>query len=254
MLKIENLSISYGEIRVLNKVCLYVNPGEIVVILGANGSGKTTLLRAISGLIPPVSGGMSFFDKDISHMLPDELVRIGICHVPEGRHIFPTLSVYNNLRMGAYLWSRGKSDREFLQSIDHIFQLFHILMERRRQKGSTLSGGEQQLLAIARALMSRPKLLMLDEPSMGLAPLVAKHIFETIKQLNDQGMTVLLVEQNVRSSLAISTRGYVLKIGQIVLEGSAQELLANEEIKAIYLGKRTIRTLTNKTEGIRLPG
>ena len=254
MLKIEDLSISYGNIRVLNKVCLYVGQGEIVVILGANGSGKTTLLRAISGLIPPVSGRMSFFEKDISLSLPGDLVRLGICHVPEGRHIFPTLSVYNNLGMGAYLWSKRKPHREFQQAIDHIFQLFPILKERRRQKGSTLSGGEQQLLAIARALMSRPKLLMLDEPSMGLAPLIVKHVFETIRQLNDQGMTVLLVEQNVRSSLSISTRGYVLKTGQIVLEGSAQELLANEEVKAIYLGERTIRTLTNKTEEIRLPG
>lgn len=238
MLKIEKLSLSYGEIAVLHDVCLQVDHKEIVAIVGSNGSGKTTLLRSISGLLPVSSGRMSFLDMDITHMRADRLVGMGVCQVPEGRHIFPALSVYANLEMGAYLRSGRSARAKFEKTIQFLFQLFPILEERKKQKGGTLSGGEQQMLAIARALMAAPKLLMLDEPSMGLAPLVVKDIFKTIKHLNQQGLTVLLVEQDVEASLSISNRGYALQLGRIVLEGSGQELLENEEVKAIYLGKR----------------
>jgi branched-chain amino acid transport system ATP-binding protein len=181
---------------------------------------------------------MSFLDMDITHMRADRLVGMGVCQVPEGRHIFPALSVYANLEMGAYLRSGRSARAKFEKTIQFLFQLFPILEQRKKQKGGTLSGGEQQMLAIARALMAAPKLLMLDEPSMGLAPLVVKEIFKTIRHLNQQGLTVLLVEQDVETSLSISKRGYALQLGRIVLEGSGQELLENEEVKAIYLGKR----------------
>ncbi len=237
MLKIENLCISYGEIEVLHSVCLDVNEGEVVAIVGSNGSGKTTLLRSISGLLPVSSGRMTFLDVDITNIRPDILVRMGVCQVPEGRHIFPTLSVYDNLEMGAYLRTGRKSRTQFKQVLEFVYKLFPILEKRRQQKGGTLSGGEQQMLAMARALMAGPKLLMLDESSMGLAPQAVRNIFDTIKHLNNQGITVLLVEQEVEASLAISVRGYVLQLGQIVLEGAGRELLKNKEVKAIYLGK-----------------
>lgn len=239
MLKIENLRISYGEIEVLHGVSLNVEQGEIVAIVGSNSSGKTTLLRCISGLVPSVAGRMAFFDTDISRRRPDELVKMGVIQVPEGRHIFPTLSVYDNLKMGAYLQNARKSKTKIQQTLEFVFKLFPILEKRRKQKGGTLSGGEQQMLAIGRALMTDPKLLMLDEPSMGLAPLIVRDIIKTIKQLNREGLTVLLVEQDVESSLTIATRGYVMQLGRIVLEGSGRELLADEEVKAIYLGKKS---------------
>jgi branched-chain amino acid transport system ATP-binding protein len=236
MLKIESLSLSYGKIEVLHDVSLQVDHKEIVAIVGSNGSGKTTLLRSISGLLPVSSGRISFRDVDITHMRADKLVGMGICQVPEGRHIFPALSVYANLEMGAYV-RRGRSARaEFEKNIQFLFELFPILEHRKKQKGGTLSGGEQQMLAMARALMAAPKLLMLDEPSMGIAPLVVKNIFRTIRQLNSQGLTVLMVEQEVEASLSISKRGYALQLGRVVLEGTGQELLANEQVKAIYLG------------------
>lgn len=237
MLKIEKLSLSYGEIEVLHEVSLQVDHREIVAIVGSNGSGKTTLLRSISGLLP-VSGRISFLDVDITHMRADRLVGMGLCQVPEGRHIFPALSVYANLEMGAYVRSGKRARLEFEKTIQFLFDLFPILEQRKKQKGGTLSGGEQQMLAIARALMAAPKLLMLDEPSMGIAPLVVRDIFRTIRHLNSQGLTVLLVEQDVEASLSISKRGYALQLGRIVLEGSGQDLLANEEVKAIYLGKK----------------
>ncbi len=213
--------------------------GEIVAIVGSNSSGKTTLLRCISGLIPSTAGRMVFLDRDISCRRPDELVKMGVIQVPEGRHIFPTLSVYDNLIMGAYLQNSRKSKTKIQHTLEFVFNLFPILEKRRKQKGGTLSGGEQQMLAIGRALMTDPKLLMLDEPSMGLAPLIVRDIIKTIKQLNRKGLTVLIVEQDVESSLSIATRGYVMQLGRIVLEGSGRELLADEEVKAIYLGKRS---------------
>jgi branched-chain amino acid transport system ATP-binding protein len=242
MLEIENLSVSYGEIHALHDVCLRVDVGDIVSIVGANGSGKTTLLRSVSGLLPIASGSITFCDAKITRMRPDALVKMGICQVPEGRHIFPTLSVYSNLEMGAYLGRKRKSQKEFHRDLDSVFQLFPTLEERKRQKGGTLSGGEQQMLAIARALMARPRLMMLDEPSMGLAPLLVRHIFATIKKLNHGGITVLLVEQDVEASLSISTRGYVLQLGRVALEGPGSELLGNKAVKAIYLGKKAPQT------------
>ncbi len=240
MLEIKNICMSYGEIQVLHDVVLCVNRGEIVGIVGSNGSGKTSLLRCLSGLQPVSSGRVSFLDEDITNMRPDRLVRLGICQVPEGRHIFSTLSVYSNLEMGAYIKGNRKSRAEFLDALHFVFELFPILENRKRQKGGTLSGGEQQMLAIARALMSGPRLLMLDEPSMGLAPLIVRDIFAGIRQLNRKGLTVLLVEQDVAASLAISTRGYVLQLGRVVLEGTGQALLENEAVKAIYLGEKIV--------------
>jgi len=238
MLKIEKLSLSYGEIEVLHDVSLHVDHKEIVAIVGSNGSGKTTLLRSISGLLPVSSGRISFLDIDVTHTRADKLVGMGLCQVPEGRHIFPALSVYANLEMGAYLRSGRRARAESEKTIQFLFELFPILAQRKKQKGGTLSGGEQQMLAMARALMAAPKLLMLDEPSMGIAPLVVRDIFRTIKNLNSEGLTVLLVEQDVEASLSISKRGYALQLGRIVLEGPGRELLSNEEVKTIYLGKR----------------
>jgi branched-chain amino acid transport system ATP-binding protein len=243
MLEIENLGVFYGEIHALHGVCLRVDSGEIVSIVGANGSGKTTLLRAISGLVPIASGRTTFCDADITNLRPEQLVGMGISQVPEGRHIFPTLSVHDNLEMGVYLRSQRRLRAEFDQNLDFVFQLFPTLKERRRQKGGTLSGGEQQMLAIARALVARPKLMMLDEPSMGLAPLLVRHIFSTIKQLNDQGLTVLLVEQDIEASLSISARGYVLQLGSVALEGAGTDLLTNKAVRAIYLGKKTVQAV-----------
>jgi branched-chain amino acid transport system ATP-binding protein len=238
MLEIEDLCMSYGEIQVLHDVCLRVNQGEIVAIVGSNGSGKTSLLRCLSGLQTISSGRVSFFETDITSMRPDRMVRLGICQVPEGRHIFPTLSVYGNLEMGAYLRSAQRSGTEFQDALEFVFALFPVLKIRKKQKGGTLSGGEQQMLAIARSLMSRPRLLMLDEPSMGLAPLLVKDIFKAVRNLNQRGLTVLLVEQDVATSLSISSRGYVLKLGRIVLEGPGQALLSDKSVKAIYLGEK----------------
>ncbi|MEW5725050.1 MAG: ABC transporter ATP-binding protein [Thermodesulfobacteriota bacterium] len=237
MLCLEGLSVSYGQVQALREVSLEVRPGEIVAIVGANGAGKTTLLQAVSGLLPKAAGRVIFQDKDVSRRRPDELVRLGLGQVPEGRHIFPTLSVEDNLKMGAYLRS-GKTRGEFESDRDQMFELFPILKERRRQKGGTLSGGEQQMLAIARALMGRPRLLMLDEPSMGLAPLLVRQIHDTIRKVNAQGLTVVLVEQEVEASLAMAGRGYVLQLGRLVMAGTGRELLADETVKAIYLGKQ----------------
>jgi branched-chain amino acid transport system ATP-binding protein len=245
MLEIEDLYVSYGEIDALHEVCLHVESGEVVSIVGANGSGKTTLLRSISGLVPIASGRIVFYQEEITRLQPEDLVRRGICQVPEGRHIFPTLSVFDNLEMGVYLRRGRRSRREFGEDLDFVFGLFPVLKERTRQKGGSLSGGEQQMLAIARALVSRPKLMMLDEPSMGLAPLLVRHIFATIRKLNDQGLTVLLVEQDVEASLSISARGYVLQLGRVALEGTGPQLLANSAIRAIYLGKKTSQAGSN---------
>jgi len=238
VLEIENLCMSYGEAPVLKDVCLRIGEGDIVAIVGSNGSGKSSLLRCLSGLQPVSSGRVRFMGMDITGMRPDGIVGLGICQVPEGRHIFPTLSVRDNLEMGAYLRSRRKSNAEFQDGLRFVFELFPVLKDRIKQKGATLSGGEQQMLAIARALMAHPSLLMLDEPSMGLAPLMVENIFNAITQLNRSGLTLLLVEQNVETALSISQHAYVLQLGRIVLEGSGEELLADESAKAVYLGER----------------
>jgi len=239
MLEIENICMSYGEIQVLHDVYLRLNQGEIVAIVGSNGSGKTSLLRCLSGLQKLSSGRVSFLDVDITNIRPHRVVNLGICQVPEGRHIFPTLSVFSNIEMGAFLRSTRTSKAGFLDTLEFVFELFPILKIRKKQKGGTLSGGEQQMLAIARALMAKPKLLMLDEPSMGLAPLIVRDIFKAIRHLNSKGLTVLLVEQDVANSLPISTRGYVMQLGRMVLEGKGKELLLDNTVKAIYLGERT---------------
>jgi len=247
MLKIEKLRVAYGQINALHDVCLHVSEGEIVSIVGSNGSGKTTLLMGISGILPVSSGRATFLARDITNARPDILVKMGVCQVPEGRHIFPTLSVSDNLKMGAYAIRGRKNRSEIKETLQLALHLFPILEERKNQKGGTLSGGEQQMLAIARALMARPRLLMFDEPSMGVAPLIVSVIFQAIQRLNRDGLTVLLVEQDIEASLAISTRGYVLQLGRIVLEGSGRELLANKEVKAIYLGKRDKEQAVDKT-------
>jgi len=230
--------MSYGAVAVLHDVAMKVGQGEIVAIVGSNGSGKTTLLRCLSGVQQLSSGRVTFMDEDITNMSPDRVVGLGICQAPEGRHIFPTLSVQDNLEMGAYLRRVRRSRGAFADRLAFVFDRFPVLKERRKQKGGTLSGGEQQMLAIGRALMAMPRLLILDEPSMGLAPLMVENIFDAVTELNRSGLTVLLVEQDVEAALSIAKHAYVLQLGRVVLEGSGEELLADESVKAIYLGER----------------
>lgn len=233
MLKVENLNVHYGVIHALKDVSIEVEEGQIVSLIGANGAGKTTLLRTISALIKPTSGAITYLDKDIVSVSAQVLPTQGLVQVPEGRRIFTGLSVYENLLMGAYL----RKDKDGIkEDLEKIYKRFEILYKRRNQDASTLSGGEQQMLAMSRALMARPKLLLLDEPSMGLAPLLVKEIFNIIKEINAQGTTVLLVEQNAMQALKIAHKAYVLETGNIVLAGSGQELLASEEVQKVYLG------------------
>jgi len=237
MLRIRNLDAGYGSLSVLRHVSLHVNQGEIVTIIGANGAGKTTLLKTISGLLKPRSGEVRFRDRDIASLPPECIVFEGCSLVPEGRQVFAAMPVRENLLLGAYVqYKRGRHD-EVKEDLEHIYGLFPVLRQREHQLAGTLSGGEQQMLAIGRALMSRPSLIMLDEPSMGLAPLVVKGIFEIISKLRDDGTTVLLVEQNARSALKIANRGYVLETGRIIKEGLAADLLTDHEIQRAYLGK-----------------
>lgn len=231
MLKIEGIDVYYGVIRALKEVSLTVNDGEIVTLIGANGAGKTTTLRAISGLIRPRKGKITFDNHDLSKMAPNEIAGLGILHVPEGRRVFGNLTVMENLLMGAYLRKDNIS-----KDLEFVFNLFPRLKERQKQKAGTLSGGEQQMLAIARAFMGKPKMMLLDEPSLGLAPLLVLNIFETIKEINRQGVTILLVEQNAYMALQIAHRAYVLETGRVVMEGKGNELLNNEAVKKAYLG------------------
>jgi branched-chain amino acid transport system ATP-binding protein len=233
MLKLENVDVCYGEVQVLWQVCIEVAENELVALLGANGAGKTTTLKAISGLLRLRRGTIKFMGKANQKLRPDEIVSMGLIHIPEGRKIFPSLTVGENLELGAYLKAAKKTRGEVMEQ---VFNLFPILKERRRQSAGTLSGGEQQMLALGRGLMSAPKLLMIDEPSLGLSPLLAEQIFVTIKRINQGGVTILLVEQNVFASLAMAHRGYILENGRIVLEGEAKELLANQDIRKAYLG------------------
>lgn len=234
MLKLENIQAGYGNILAIKDVSLEINQGEIITLIGANGAGKSTTLMTISGVVKTRAGRISFNDKEIHEKGSDEIVKMGICQVPEGRHIFPQLTVKENLDMGAFL----RTDKEGIKKdIEYVFDLFPILAERRKQAGGTLSGGEQQMLAMSRALMARPELLLLDEPSMGLAPLVIKQIFEIIKQINkENNTTIFLVEQNANQALHIADRGYVIENGEITISGSAEELLGNDEIQKAYLG------------------
>lgn len=234
MLKLTGIETYYGNIQALKCIDIEVAEGEIITLIGANGAGKTTTLMSISGVVPPRSGQIQFMDSPIHDMSPDRIVSLGISQVPEGRHIFPYLSVMENLDMGAFL----RRDKEQLkQDIDYVFDLFPILKQRRHQAGGTLSGGEQQMLAISRALMARPRLLLMDEPSLGLAPIIVKQIFEIIKKINaEQKTTIFLVEQNAYLALRVANRGYVMENGRIVIEDSADRLLLNEEVKKAYLG------------------
>jgi branched-chain amino acid transport system ATP-binding protein len=237
MLKIKNLRASYGRIEALHGVSAHVKEGEIVALIGANGAGKTTLLNTVSGLICPTGGEISFRDEDISGKAPDQIVRKGICQAPEGRKVFGGHTVKENLELGAYLRYRSDGRHEVNLDIARMYERFPILGERQKQPAGTLSGGEQQMLAIARALMARPRLLLLDEPSMGLAPKIVAEIFRTIKKLRVEGTTVLLVEQNATAALKIADRGYVIEVGRVVLQGEAMELLEDPEVKRAYLGK-----------------
>ncbi|MCA2212316.1 ABC transporter ATP-binding protein [Jidongwangia harbinensis] len=233
MLELDNITVRYGRIEALHGLTLRVDEGEVVALIGANGAGKTTTMRAISGLNALSSGRILFNGQDISTMRADLRVPLGICQSPEGRGIFPGMTVLENLDMGAYT---RKDSAGIAADLDRVFGLFPRLAERRKQAGGTMSGGEQQMLAVGRALMSRPKLLLLDEPSMGLAPMVIRQIFDIITEINQQGTTVLLVEQNAQQALSRAHRGYVLETGRIVKEGTGQELLHDPAVKEAYLG------------------
>lgn len=233
MLKVENLSVHYGMIQAVRDVSFEVNEGEVVSLIGANGAGKTTILRTLSGLVCPSAGKIQFLGKEIQKMPAQKIVVGGLSQVPEGRHVFPGLTVMENLEMGAFL----KKNREENQAnLKKVFSRFPRLEERKNQDAATLSGGEQQMLAMGRALMSTPKLLLLDEPSMGLAPIFIQEIFDIIQDIQKQGTTVLLIEQNANKALAISDRGYVLETGKIVLSGTGKELAASDEVRKAYLG------------------
>ena len=233
MLKIEKLNFAYGDLKVLWDVDLEVHQGEIVTVVGANGAGKSTTLKNISRLVRPTSGTITFDGKDLSRMHSHDVVAAGLIQVPEGRRIFPEMTVMENLRMGSYVKST-RGDRE--KNTDWVFKLFPRLKEREKQLGGTMSGGEQQMLAIARGLMANPKVLLLDEPSLGLSPLLVKNIFDIITGINKEGVTILLVEQNVYQSLRISHRAYVMETGRVVLTGKGDELLNNDHIKKAFLG------------------
>jgi branched-chain amino acid transport system ATP-binding protein len=233
LLEVENVSTFYGQIQVLWDVCVKVTEGEIMALVGGNSSGKTTLLKTISGMIRPTSGTITFQDRRIDGLSSDTIVGLGISHIPEGRKLFVDMSVRENLEMGAYI---GRAWKQRRATMDHVFELFPRLKERAGQLARTLSGGEQQMVAMGRGLMSRPKLCIIDEPSNGLAPLLVKEVFQIVKSLREQGITILLVEQNVRQTLEVADRACVLENGRIVMEGDCATCLASEHIKKAYLG------------------
>jgi branched-chain amino acid transport system ATP-binding protein len=240
VLRVRNLDVSYGPVAALRRVSLHVNQGEIATLIGANGAGKTTLLRCLSGLTPARRGEVLFRGEPVLGMRPERMVALGCSLVPEGRQVFASLPVRENLLIGGSVRVRRGLRREVEGDLEHVYQLFPRLLERERQLAGTLSGGEQQMLAIGRALMARPTLVMLDEPSMGLAPLVVKDILATVLRIAAEGTTVLLVEQNARSALRVARRGYVLENGRVVLEGTSEELLANRDVQRAYLGSEVI--------------
>lgn len=236
MLKVRNLEAGYGKLRVLKRISMHVDPGEIVTIIGANGAGKTTLLHTITGLVKVGSGEIFFNDKNLSTISPENIVFSGCSLVPEGRQVFSTMTVQENLLLGGYVQkkrNRGSLDTE----IKRVYELFPVLKERENQLAGTLSGGEQQMLAMGRALMAKPSLVMMDEPSTGLAPIIVKSIFQVIIRLREEGNTVLLVEQNAKAALSIADRGYVLETGKIILQGAAEDLLQNRDVQRAYLGR-----------------
>jgi branched-chain amino acid transport system ATP-binding protein len=232
LLEVQDIDVRYGAIRAIKGISFAVEEGEIVALLGANGAGKTTTQKTISGMLRPAGGSIVFDGQRIDGIPAHRLIGLGICHVPEGRHVFPQMSVEENLEMGAFRFRRPDQD-----VMDRVLEMFPRLKERLRQQAGTLSGGEQQMLAIGRALMGKPRLLLLDEPSMGLAPMIVRQIFEIIREINSSGVTVLLVEQNAAQALGLANRGYVLETGEIVLSGTGGELLADDRVRAAYLGE-----------------
>lgn len=233
MLEVKDLKVAYGKILAVKKISFSVDEGQVVTLIGTNGAGKTTTLRTISGLIRPASGEILFQGKRIDEVPAHEIVVLGVAHCPEGRRIFPQMTVEENLLLGAFT----RNDSEIKSDLDGAYDLFPILAERRSQAAGTFSGGEQQMLAMGRAMMSRPKLLMLDEPSMGLSPLMMKKIMQTVKTLQSQGTTILLVEQNAQAALSLADHGYVLEVGKIVLQGTGKELMVNDAVRKAYLGE-----------------
>jgi branched-chain amino acid transport system ATP-binding protein len=233
MLEVINVEVYYGTLRALHGISFKVNEGEIVALIGANGAGKTTTLKTISGLLHPSSGKINFHGERIDHLPPYRIAEKGIAHIPEGRRLFPYMTVLENLEVGAYLSGARKKVKE---NIEQVFRIFPVLKERRNQIAATLSGGEQQMLAIARGLMSNPKLLMLDEPSLGLDPKKVTVIFNVLKEIREEGVTILLVEQNARRALEVADRAYVLNAGKIVLEGAGKELMDSDHVRKVYLG------------------
>ncbi|MFE2928692.1 ABC transporter ATP-binding protein [Streptomyces goshikiensis] len=234
LLKVEDLKVAYGKIEAVKGISFEVNEGEIVCLVGTNGAGKTTTLRTLSGLLKPVGGTITFDGKPLTQVPAHKIVSLGLAHSPEGRHIFPRLTITENLQLGAFL----RTDKEGIEKdVQRAYEMFPILGERRKQAAGTLSGGEQQMLAMGRALMSRPKLLMLDEPSMGLSPLMMQKIMATIAELKATGTTILLVEQNAQAALSLADQAHVMEIGKIVLSGTGQDLLHNEDVRKAYLGE-----------------
>jgi branched-chain amino acid transport system ATP-binding protein len=233
LLEVSGIDVFYGRVQAVRGASLQVDAGEVVALIGSNGAGKTTTLRTISGLLHPARGKITFNGKDITHMEPQKIVDLGVCQSPEGRRLFPRMSVLDNLRMGAYT---RKNALDIKRDMERVFELFPRLKERANQIAGTLSGGEQQMCAMGRALMAKPKLLMLDEPSLGLAPILVQTIFDIVKEINSQGTPVLLVEQNAHKALEVAHRGYVLETGVIVQTGTGKELLESEEVQRAYLG------------------
>ncbi len=236
LLQVENINTYYGNIHALKDVSLHVDSGEIVAVIGANGAGKSTLLNTLSGVLHPRTGKVLFEDQPIGKLSPDKVVRVGISQVPEHRQVFSTLNVLDNLLLGAYLRHGREPKEEIGNDLDYVFGIFPILKDRQKQMGGTLSGGEQQMLAVGRGLMARPKLLLMDEPSLGLAPLLVREIFRVVGELREHGATILLVEQNARAALKLADRGYVMETGNVVLEGTSEELLGDERVQEAYLG------------------
>lgn len=233
MLRVEDINVFYGKIHAIHDLSFHVNEGEIVTLIGANGAGKSTILKTISRLLDPTSGIIKFRGEDIKKVPPHQIIDMGMAHVPEGRRVFSKMTVYENLEMGAYI---RKDKREILEDLEMVYKRFPRLKERLKQPAGTLSGGEQQMLAMGRALMSRPKILLMDEPSMGLAPLLVDEIFDIIDNLNRAGTTILLVEQNAHKALKVADRGYVLETGKIIAEGKASDLLEDDSVRMAYLG------------------
>ena len=233
MLEVHDLRVAYGKIEAVKGITFDVRAGEVVTLIGTNGAGKTTTLRTLSGLLRPIGGAVIFEGERIDHMPAHEIVRRGMAHSPEGRRIFPRMTIQSNLELGAYT----RNDSAIRQDMDRVYSLFPVLGERRTQAAGTLSGGEQQMLAMGRALMSKPRLLMLDEPSMGLSPIMMEVIFSTVRELSEQGTTILLVEQNAQAALSLADRGYVIETGRMVLSGSGGDLLGNDEVRKAYLGE-----------------